>query len=136
MLNELMKLSDLMAFCEELEEDLPSLSEFKSERIRRRGVEKTIELIADTIVDTALLIVSGKGLHKPADSREAITNLEKENILSRRLAEKIRDLISFRNLLVHRYGKVDEDLEYENICEGKDDVLQFVKEIKGYLEKG
>ncbi|GEM_PF-6776614 len=41
------KLSDLVRYAGELEEDLPNLTVFKKERIQRRGVEKTIELIAD-----------------------------------------------------------------------------------------
>jgi len=39
--------------------------------------------------------------------------------------------------LVNR-GRVEEklgDLDYENIVEGKEDVLIFVKEIKNYLKK-
>src|SRR3989338_7536195 len=109
------KLDELLRYHKELIEDLPAKKDFKKERIIRRGVEKTVELIADTILDIALMIISGEGFEKPEDSRSAIIILEKKKVLSKLISDKIQDLLSFRNLLVHRYGKVDEDVEYSNI---------------------
>ncbi|MEK6938329.1 MAG: DUF86 domain-containing protein [Nanoarchaeota archaeon] len=124
------KLDDLIVFHEELLEDLPEKEDFMEQRLTRRGIEKTIQLIADTIIDIAYMIISEKGYSRPADGRDAITVLEKEKVLNPKLAAKIRDLVSFRNLLVHRYGIVDEKQEYENISENHQDILNFVREIK------
>lgn len=129
------KLDELLKFHEELMEDLPSEDEFTENRLSRRGIEKTIELIADDILDVALIIISNKGLEKPEDSREAIKVLEKNSILTPELAGKIQDLISFRNLLVHRYGKIDENLEFQNIKENQGDIISFVDKIEVFLEK-
>ena len=109
---------------------MPERDEFKQERLVKRGIEKTIELIADTIVDIALIIISERGLKKPEDSRDALSVLEENKILTKKVAGKIKDLISFRNLLVHRYGKIKEDLEYTNISENSEDIILFVKEIE------
>ena len=129
------KLDDLVRYHGELVEDLPSKSEFVDGRLVRRGIEKTIELIADTIIDIALLIISGKGLEKPEDSRDAIALLEKVKILPKDVAARIMDLISFRNLLVHRYTKIDENLEFSTIKEEHPDIISFVKEIEKFLTK-
>ncbi|HLD72753.1 MAG TPA: HepT-like ribonuclease domain-containing protein [Candidatus Nanoarchaeia archaeon] len=124
------KLDELVSYHRELVEDLPERDEFKQERLVKRGIEKTIELIADTIVDIALIIISERGLKKPEDSRDALSVLEENKILTKKVAGKIKDLISFRNLLVHRYGKIKEDLEYTNISENSEDIILFVKEIE------
>jgi len=105
------KLDDLLKYYEELLEDLPQKKEFKEKRLARRGIEKTLELIADTIIDISLIIISSKGLEKPQDSRDSINILEKNKIITSSLSAKIKDLISFRNLLVHRYGKIDEEMK-------------------------
>ena len=63
------KLDELFRYHKELIEDLPAKKDFKKERIIRRGVEKTVELIADTILDIALMIISGEGFEKPEDSK-------------------------------------------------------------------
>lgn len=129
------KLDGLIKYYEELMEDLPSREEFKEERLVRRGIDKTIELIADAIIDIALMIISEKGFDKPEDSRDAIGVLEKNKVLNKNLSGKIQDLISFRNLLVHRYGKIDENLEYDNLQENHEDIVLFVKEIEKFLTK-
>ena len=129
------KLDELLRYHKELIEDLPAKKDFKKERIIRRGVEKTVELIADTILDIALMIISGEGFEKPEDSRSAIIILEKKKVLSKLISDKIQDLLSFRNLLVHRYGKVDEDVEYSNIKGNHKDVIAFIEEIEGFLKR-
>lgn len=129
------KLDDLIKYYGELKEDFPEEDEFQSNRLSRRGIEKTIEIIADTIIDIALILVSSLGLEKPSDSGEAIEILEKHEIIQKPLAEKIKDLISFRNLLVHRYGKIDQHKEYVSIAENHEDIILFVKEIERTLKK-
>src|SRR3989344_1651894 len=124
------KLDELVSYHRELVEDLPEREKYKQEQLVKREIEKTIELIADTIVDIALIIISERGLKKPEDSRDALSVLEENKILTKKVAGKIKDLISFRNLLVHRYGKIKEDLEYTNISENSEDIILFVKEIE------
>ncbi len=128
------KLDELVKLHDELVEDLPNKKEFLSTRILRRGIEKTIQLIADGVIDVSMMIISEKGLEKPMDSRGAITVLQKNKILSKSLAGKIKDLISFRNLLVHLYGKIDENEEYQNIKENHEDILKFVEAVEKVIQ--
>lgn len=129
------KLDELFSYHEELMEDLPAEESFKKERLARRGIEKTIELIVDAVLGIALIIISEKRLEKPEDSRGTIKVLEKNKILSKELSAKMQDLVSFRNLLVHRYGKIDEDIEYSNIKENHGDIVLFIKAIENYLNR-
>ena len=129
------KLDQLIGYHQELLEDLPTKTEFKNERLTRRGIEKTIEMIADLIIDIALIIISEKGLEKPEDSRDAIRVLAKNKVLSKNTSNNVQDLISFRNLLVHRYGKIDDNLEFDNIKNNHKDVILFVKEVEGWLNQ-
>ena len=41
----------------------------------------------------------------------------------------------FRNILVHRYGEIDDDIAYEEIKNGLKDFEEFEKEIESFLEK-
>ena len=129
------KLDELVSLHGELLEDLPNQKVFISERIIRRGIEKTIQLIADTIIDIGLIIISKKGFSKPSDSRDTISILEKNKVLSKELSGNIQDLISFRNLLVHRYGKINQKEEYQNVSENHEDVINFVKEVEQFLKR-
>ncbi|MAF99189.1 MAG: hypothetical protein CMH61_01110 [Nanoarchaeota archaeon] len=129
------KLDEIVTLHEELMEDLPPEEVFLKKRVVRRGIEKTVQLIADTIVDVALMIISQEGFDRPQDSRDAIKKLKEEGILTKNLASKIQDFVSFRNLLVHRYVKVNKEEEYENIDENHKDILDFVRAIESFSKK-
>lgn len=129
------KLDQIVLYYDELLDDFPSEEEFQQNRLTRRGIEKTIELIAEGIIDTALMLISLKGLEKPSDSRAAIALLEKKGILSSTPSKNIQDFISFRNLLVHRYAVIDQEREYATIAENHEDIIFFVKEIEQFLQK-
>lgn len=129
------KLDQINQYYQELREDFPSEEEFSQKRVPRRAIEKTIELIADAVVDVAMIIISGKNLEKPNESSESITILTKSGFLSSSLADRMKDFIRFRNLLVHRYAKVDEKLEFETIRDNHQDILEFLKEIESFVRK-
>lgn len=129
------KVEQLSKYYDELIEDMPLNDEFLNNRIVRRGIEKTIELIVETIIDIANIIISSKNLEKPIDSRNSIQILFKQKIISEKLSLKICDLISFRNLLVHRYGKINEKQEFDHIIDNYDDIKDFINEIILFLKK-
>lgn len=129
------KVEEILGYYEELQEDLPSEDKFLEDRLTRRGIEKTVELIADAIIDVALMIISGMGYDKPEDSRGAITLLQQKGILSKAVAAQVQDFVSFRNLLVHRYAKIKGQQEYQSIQEEHEDIPHFVKEIEKFLQR-
>ena len=129
------KLDEIILFYHELVDNLPEEETFLDNTLMRRGLEKTLELLVNCMVDVALIIISKFNYEKPLDSRGAIEELYKNKIINQNLKEKVADLISFRNLLVHRYGKIDEKLEFENIKENHEDILEFVKRIELFNKK-
>lgn len=128
------KLDYIERYHRELVEDLPSYPEFTKKRLTRRGIEKTVELMADAIVDVAMIIISAKGLEKPNEAAESVNILAQNNLLTIGLARKLQELVKFRNLLVHQYAKVDEEKEYHNINENHEDVIVFIKEIEALVK--
>ena len=61
-------------------------------------------------------------------SKKIKLETEKE-VLSKSVSGKIQDL------LVHRYGKVDEDVEYPSIRGNHKDVIAFIEDIELFLKK-
>lgn len=137
--NHIQKIDDKLdligRYHDELMEDLPPEREFINNRVPRRSIEKTVELIADAIVDVAMIIISAKGFEKPIEACESITVINKREILSEKLSVNIKNLIRFRNLLVHQYAKIDEKREYHDISENHEDMIDFIKEIEEFLRK-
>ena len=129
------KLDLLERYHGELVDDLPDYDSFVSERLTRRGIEKTIELIADAVVDVAMILISAKGWEKPTEAAGTARVLAQQKVLSVHLSEKIQNLIRFRNLLVHQYVKVDDEKEYEVLAENHTDVIEFVTAVELFLRK-
>lgn len=129
------KLDELSDYYEELMEDLPKKNIFVKERLVRRGIEKTIELIADTIIDTANILISELNIEKPQDSKSAMDVISKHKIIGMALADKLKSFISFRNLIVHRYAKINNDEEFDHIEENHEDIQKFIEEVDNFVKK-
>jgi uncharacterized protein YutE (UPF0331/DUF86 family) len=129
------KLSELLVYIAELDEDIPGAEdEYIEERRTRRACERTFQLACDTILDICNLIIAGKGLGLPKDNRDAIRKLADNKIIPKKLSERLEDMIGFRNLLVHRYGKVDDSRAYHYLKEEIDDLYEFAEAIEKLIE--
>jgi uncharacterized protein YutE (UPF0331/DUF86 family) len=50
------------------------------------------------------------------------------------MGEKIKEMKSFRNILVHVYGEIEDEIAYEEIKNGLKDFEDFEKEIESFLK--
>lgn len=129
------KLSELLIYISELKEDIPDEEdEYIEERRTRRACERTFQLACDNILDICNLIIAGKGLGLPKDNRDAILKLADNKIIPKKLSERLEDMVGFRNLLVHRYGKVDDSRAYHYLKEEIDDLYEFAEAIEKLIE--
>lgn len=107
------KLSELKVYIMELDEDIPEdEEEYLEERVPRRACERTFQLACEDVIDICNLIIAGKALGLPRDNRDSIKKLSDNKIIPEKLSARLEDMVSFRNLLVHRYGKVDDSRAY------------------------
>lgn len=129
------KLDELEEYSGELDQDLPDKeTDYARNRVLRRACEKDFELICQTIIDICNLIISQTGLGYPEDNRQSIEKLVNDGIVPEKLGDRLKDMISFRNLIVHRYGSIDDAKAYNHLKEGKKDFYRFVETINSFLE--
>ncbi len=130
------KLSELQVYITELNEDIPDEEkEYLEERLTRRACERTFQLACEDVLDICNLIIAGKGLGLPKDNRDAIKKLADNRIIPKKLEARLEDMVSFRNLLVHRYGKVDDSRVYHYLKEDIDDLYEFAEAINKLIEE-
>lgn len=131
----LLKLDDMVDYVEELETMLPpSLEIYNSDLVKRRACEKTVEAAIETLIDVAMMIVSSEKMGLPYSEENIFDLLEKNNILDKRLSSNVKKMKGFRNVLIHRYANVDDELVYNNIKQHLDDFYVFEKQIKNFLK--
>ncbi len=80
------------------------------------------------------MIVSIEQLGLPADEESIFDMLVKKTILSKEVAEKLKDMKGFRNILIHRYADVDDEQVYLYLTACLNDFDEFEKEVKTYME--
>jgi uncharacterized protein YutE (UPF0331/DUF86 family) len=71
------------------------------------AVVLNLQRACEQAVDAACREVSRRGLGIPADSADAFSLLERANVLSPALAERMRRMVGFRNIAVHEYRRLD-----------------------------
>lgn len=132
----LIKLRELDNYLDELEQIIPTTEEeYLQDMKTRRACEKTIEIAIEAVIDLISLIVSKNKLGIPKSEDDLITLLKNKGILSVDLCQRIKEMKGFRNILVHKYGEVDDHKSYAYLTGDLGDFLSFEKEIKAYLKK-
>ncbi len=109
--------------------------DFKNMGLIKDDIMKREEFIIQNIIDICAIISSDMKLEKPYSEYDIIDNLKKSGILSEDLSSKIKEMKSLRNILLHRYGKINDELVYKSLINNLEDVEQFVKNIKILLNK-
>ena len=129
------KLKSIKENIDLVKENIPdNLEEFKKLGLIKDGIYKRIEVSIQEIINICSIINSDLKIGIPSNRDEIVSALEDKEVISKELGKKIRELKGFRNFLVHRYGKIQDEIAYEDIKEGFDDFTLFKDEILKFLD--
>ena len=125
-----------------IERDMEFLNEFKemdeddflNNYKNIQSAKYSLLEIIEACIDISTHIVAAKMFGRIEEYREIFHMLGLRGVLDKDLALRLEDMAGFRNLLVHRYGNIDNLRVLEIIKNDLDDVLLFEKEILQYLE--
>jgi len=95
-----------------------------------RFVEHTLQIAIQAVLDVASHIVSDERLGEPETNRELIDLLVKGSKLPSSLGSTLRDMVGFRNVIVHGYQQVDLGIVEDIVRNHLDDLLAFVSAIR------
>jgi len=128
------KMDDLEKCLRELDEYLPEgVEEYLRNGMRRRACERTFQLACENLLDICNMVISDEGLGMPRDSGDTVRKLASHNMISESLALRLEELIGFRNLLVHQYGKVDDSRAHKHLYGESGDFYEFLEEIERFI---
>lgn len=91
--------------------------------------------IMEACVDIANYIISVKGFRRAEEYSEMFKVLKEEGVIAKELATKLEDMARFRNLLVHRYGEIDNRRVLEIITHNLKDIEEFEREIEKFIKE-
>lgn len=98
---------------------------------KKAACERYFEKIVEALVDLAFIVIKEKKFKIPEDDIKAFFVLVDENIIEEKLAERLREAKGMRNIIVHEYGKINDELVFYAIAEELEkDVVEFLEKIK------
>jgi uncharacterized protein YutE (UPF0331/DUF86 family) len=99
----------------------------------QRFVEHTLQIAIQAAMDVASHVVSDERLGEPDTNRQLFDLLTRGGWLSSELADTMKRMTGFRNVLVHGYQAVDLAIVQDIVERGLDDLLTFVDAIRRRL---
>ena len=106
------------------------LDSFEKIQATKHSLQESIE----ASIDIANHLISENGWRRAETYADMFQRLFDHDIINKDLLISLRDMARFRNLLVHRYGTIDDERLWFIVQEDIDDFELFIKKIEGYLE--
>lgn len=126
------KMSDVESCLKEMEpllqEDSRAIIE---DNLKLRTIERLFQLVVDTTIDINTHIIAESGFSVPDDYQNTFMVLAENKIISMEFALKIAPSVGLRNLVVHKYGRVDIKKMVDDI---KNEIGQY-REHLNYINK-
>lgn len=120
-------------------DDLTVLSrESKADEARRadpiwlRGIKYTFVTAIEACIDVAQHMCSAEGWGPPSDNGDAMRLLGGHEVLSADTADAMRKAVGFRNILVHEYIEVSDDIVTTRLHDFGD-LERFVEQVAAFV---
>lgn len=104
-----------------------SREEFRESWALRSMTERALQVAIEIMIDISERIIAIENAGPAATAGEALLTLVRLQVL--RDVQPYRNMIKFRNLLVHQYAEINPDLLYGIATEKLDDFRAFRNEI-------
>ncbi len=131
----LSKIDELDQYIIELEAIKPeNYEEFIGDTKIKRACERLLQIAIECIIDICTLIIKELKLGLPSEEGDLFEKLEKKNIITKKMKNILKNMKGFRNILVHRYADIDDELVFENLDNIKD-FKEFKNQILSFLRK-
>jgi uncharacterized protein YutE (UPF0331/DUF86 family) len=130
------KIKEIEESLKMVEDHLPDdVKDFLSLGIIKDGIYKRLEFCIENVFDICAVLNADHNLGIPGSDEDIVDNLIQNDILPKEMKIKLSSMKGFRNIIVHRYGKVDDNLAFEILSEHLDDFYDFMTIINDYIGK-
>ncbi len=130
------KLGSLRQYAEELTSlSQKSLKEYLADSVLRRAVERLLQICIECVIDCNNLILVGLGGRPAPDHKSTFLMLADKGVLNPDFAQRLVGYVKTRNLLVHEYEQIKDELVYVAMQSGIKDFLEYRRQVGEFLNK-
>ncbi|MFA7480234.1 MAG: DUF86 domain-containing protein [Vulcanimicrobiota bacterium] len=110
------------------------LTDFLDDEVRAFGIQHLLQISIESLANISNHLAADLGWRKPKSYVESFTNLVDNGVVKdSHLGERLVLMARFRNLVVHRYWKVDTKEVHRIICNHLDDLSRVAADILRFL---
>lgn len=104
----------------------------RADPIWLRGIKYTFVTAIEACIDIAQHICAAEGWGPPADNGDAMRLLGSHDVLVADMADALRKAVGFRNVLVHEYVQVSDEIVIARLGD-LGDLKGFVEQIAAFV---
>ena len=131
----LAKLDELDGYLDELRTIAPGDIEEYARIEKKRSCERLIQMAVEATIDACAMLVTGLRLGLPGEENDLFEKLARHGAISAGMAETLKRMKGMRNILVHEYGRIDDELVFETVRDGLGDFAAFKREVLDFLRR-
>ena len=106
---------------EEYNNDSTNLDDYK----KMDAIVLNLQRACQMVMDTAMYVVTTRKLGLPQTNKEAFILLEQNNMITKEMCNNMKGMIGFRNIAVHEYKNIDEEIVEDVIKNHLNDLKEF-----------
>ena len=110
-------------------------AEFVADFTKVESAKHLLQVSVECCLDIAHHIVADEGYRTPASYYDTFAVLCENGIVPEAFLPTLRQMVSFRNRVVHLYWEVDDATVYQIVCENLGDFETYIAHILDYARQ-
>nr|WP_321352435.1 DUF86 domain-containing protein [uncultured Methanoregula sp.] len=128
------KITEIRECLDLVSDNLPdSYQDFSRLGLVKDGIYKRMEFAIEDVFDICAIINTDLTLGIPSADDDILAHLESRGIFDARLIAQVRRMRGFRNIVVHRYGTIDDRLAFSLLTGQLPDFFDFIDATEKFL---
>jgi len=129
----LAKLDEMRGYVAELRSIAPPTLQDYGRVPVKRACERLLQIAVECVIDVCQLLVSGFRLGLPGEEEDLFEKLETAGVFTPETVQTLRRMRGCRNILVHEYGRVSDEIVFETIRASLNDFDAFERAVRQAL---
>ncbi|MCX6030004.1 MAG: DUF86 domain-containing protein [Chloroflexi bacterium] len=97
-------------------------------------LEHNLQIASQIVLDVSTHIIAEQGWEIPDDYEQAVVILARHGVTPQELTAQLRGMAGFRNVLVHAYLEVDQDIVFAAATDHLADYEMFAQSVTAWLD--
>ncbi len=108
---------------------MPSELPFEKDHLKQDAIAANLQRAAEQAIDLANHVIRKEKLGLPKESKESFEILARVKVIPQELADKLKGMVGFRNIMVHQYQEMDLKIMVDVIEHRLDDLVFFTTHV-------